>query len=130
MIHTDENVLEETEKEKYELMENLATQSKKIDLMQGDLSDLRTENTVLKNAAKQQKQYLHSDTQTGDASNQSGGVGMNRPKSAFGVQKDLVGKGVHIQADCKKCTEVSAGYGVDFGIDSSTQTDWEEPSGS
>ena len=103
-----ESVVEKMEKEKSELVEKLESQSRKIDMFQGNLSDMRTENTVLKNTAKQQKMqnYSNSDTQTDHV----------LPKSDLGVQTNPV------QTTSEYTTGVGVGFGVDFGVDCSTQT--------
>ena len=131
-----ESVVEKMEMEKSELIEKLESQSRKIDMLQENLSDMRTENTMLKNTAKQHKMqnYSNSDTETDAVI----------PKFDFGVQTDPiqttseytdgvgvgVGFGVDFGVDCSTQTmsvqvdesTLDVGFGIDFGVDSSTQT--------
>jgi hypothetical protein len=60
-----EEVIQDLEKERVDNLEQLKRQKDEIMVIRENMSDLMTENTVLKNAAKQKKQqFLNSDTQT------------------------------------------------------------------
>ena len=60
-----QDIIHGLEREKFDCIENLKKQEGEMDMMRSSLSDFITENTVLKNAAKQKRQeFASSDTQT------------------------------------------------------------------
>ena len=128
-----EKLVEEMEREMLDLAENLEKERKDMETIRGNLSNLMTENTVLKNTAKQQKrEHCSTDSQTVEPTNSVDfGVQTNQTKTVsvqvqpeygvdFGVQ---TGHTVSVQVECNEPTDyLNSGFGVDYGIDSSTQT--------
>ena len=110
-----EKVIEGLEAEKVDMIELLEKQNEEIEVVRNSLSHFMTENTVLKNRAKQQKTESKQDT--------------NNPKllcSDCGIRTDK--DGFDAQAGHKKYGEdagIGVSFGVDFGVDVSVQTDAE-----
>ena len=103
------------EAERKDLDEYVKKQDTEIGMIKGNLSDLMTENVVLKNAVKvQKKQVSASNMQTEN---------LGTLQSDCGVQTDDQ-KPVTEKADCETCVQsFMTGFGIDFGIDTGTQTD-------
>ena len=88
-----EQRIQDLEKEKADLSLNLDRQRDEINVIRENQSDLMTENTVLKNAAKVKKQeFSESDTQTECSVH----------CSDISVQTDFVDD-VQVEVNCEKC---------------------------
>ena len=110
-----EELVQNLEAERKDLDEYVKKQDTEIGMIKGNLSDLMTENVVLKNAVKvQKKQVSASNMQTEN---------LGTHQSDCGVQTDDQ-KPVTEKADCETCVQsFMTGFGIDFGIDTGTQTD-------
>ena len=107
-----EQIVQDMEEERMDLIENLKKQSEEINVIRENLSDVMTENMVLKNTAK--VQCSHSEMQTEN---------IRKHFSDLGVQTDITGLRNVQPVDKNYAEDTSIGFGIDFGIDSSTQTD-------